>query len=87
MFRVSEEWIRRYQSGGGGWNQAQLECIGVKWPPEHGWISRAVGREISDAERARFEFLQGRTRKFLRTESQQALFPTEPADNTGPRSR
>jgi hypothetical protein len=55
MFRVTEEWVRRYQSGNGGWTRDQLECVGVKWPPREGWIRRIVGTEISDESRQRFE--------------------------------
>ena len=29
-------------------NCYQLRLIGVGWPPDHGWVSRVVGMEVSD---------------------------------------
>jgi hypothetical protein len=55
MFRVTEQWVRQYQSGNGGWTRDQLEALGVSWPPRNGWIVRALGKEISDENRKRFE--------------------------------
>lgn len=62
MFKVTEDWIKAYQSGSGGWNREQLGCIGVKWPPRSGWIRRCVGLEISDEMKQRFEALRGCSR-------------------------
>lgn len=55
MFVVTEEWIESYKTKGGAWNKKQLAQIGVHWPPLAGWKARAVGRNISDAERQAFE--------------------------------
>jgi hypothetical protein len=55
MFEVTEEWVRRYQNGNGGWTRDQLEALGIGWPPREGWIRRVVGIEISDESRERFE--------------------------------
>lgn len=63
MFEVSAEWVRSYQSVKGGWNRAQLEILGVKWPPSSGWVIQVVGRLISDEDKRRFEQLQGQTLK------------------------
>lgn len=85
MFRVTEKWIHEHQTGVGGWNASQLECIGVSWPPVQGWISQTVGKEISDTQKFRFEWLRGKPPKARRAEHQQALFPTDPAGSTGSR--
>ena len=55
MFEVTEQWVRQYQSRGGGWTRDQLEAIGVSWPPREGWIRRIVGSRISGEQRERFE--------------------------------
>jgi hypothetical protein len=34
------------QSLNRGWNSEVLELIGVKWPPERGWIKRLINTEI-----------------------------------------
>lgn len=63
MFEVSEKWIRQWQSGTGGWNREQLECLGLKWPPSQGWIKRSEGLRISLAAKSRFESLRGRKKR------------------------
>ena len=68
VFEVTEEWIKASRSGNRGWNRAQLECIGVEWPPTKGWIDRIAGSLISDASKARFEQLKGRTLVVLKQE-------------------
>ena len=66
MFVVTQKWIKAFQNGNGGWNRAQLECIGVEWPPVHGWIRRAEGKLIDEAQKARFELLKGKTLAVLK---------------------
>lgn len=88
MFEVTEDWIKAYQSGNGGWNRAQLACIAVEWPPRSGWVKRAVGRQISDESRRQFEMLKGETLQKLRKERRQqsGLLPTGLAGITVPGS-
>lgn len=54
-FRVTESWIREFQSREGGWTRDQQESLGLAWPPREGWIRRVVGMQISDERRTRFE--------------------------------
>lgn len=30
-----------------GFNRPQLELLGVSWPPQKGWLSSLIGKEIS----------------------------------------
>lgn len=87
MFEVTEDWVKAYKSRSGGWNRAQLACIGVEWPPRSGWVKRVIGRQISDESRRQFETLKGETLQRLRKETrrQATLIPTAPAGNTEPR--
>jgi predicted oxidoreductase len=85
MFKVTENWIKAYQNGSGGWNRAQLESIGVEWPPMHGWIRRAEGKSISEVAKARFEMLKGRTLRVQRQERRSAQLPRFPEGSRGPR--
>lgn len=70
VFEVTEEWVKAFQSGNRGWNRAQLECIGVEWPPQKGWIQRIEGTSISEVAKARFEQLKGKTLVVLKQEQQ-----------------
>ena len=55
MFRVTQEWIEKFNSKDGAWTLDQLEQIGVSWPPLKGWKQRVEGMLISEERRARFE--------------------------------
>lgn len=61
MFYITEDWIKSWQSGNGGWNREQLTCINVAWPPRQGWIQRCTGKPISFEAKERFENLMGMT--------------------------
>jgi hypothetical protein len=54
--KVTEQWIRRHSVSTRAqvWTSKQLRALGVSRRTA-GWIARAVGREISDAQRAVFE--------------------------------
>jgi 5-methylcytosine-specific restriction endonuclease McrA len=64
---VTEEFIRNNRSTNGGWNFSQISALGETWPPVKGWISRAIGREISDeAAKSFVEFGKKRPSKSMR---------------------
>ena len=56
-FIVSKEWIHSNKTSKGAWNAKQLSCLGVDWPASTGWIKRAVGMEITEDMKKRFEQL------------------------------
>jgi len=53
--QITEEWIKRFTTPRGAWTRRQLAAIRVPWPPPRGWIHRAVGQHITEAERLVFE--------------------------------
>ena len=49
--------------------------LGESWPPRKGWIDRAIGREISDEQAAKFiEFSKNRPSKSERRKIKSGLF-------------
>lgn len=52
--KITEDFIKKYKTKRGGWRETQILLLGEPWPPSRGWIERAVGREISDADAAEF---------------------------------
>lgn len=46
--------IRLAAGPSGLYKSSQLKAIGLRWPPKPGWMDRAVGREMTDDEYARF---------------------------------
>jgi hypothetical protein len=53
--KITREWIRAHATQKGGYTRAQLEAIGVPWPPQTGWPDRVVGIEITEQQRRIFE--------------------------------
>lgn len=86
--KLTRDFIHQHKTAYGGWTRAQTNAIGVKWPLRPGWIDRAVGKEISEAQ-AR-DFIEGRekvskytiksrakkARKALKTNRTEPLEPT-----------
>lgn len=52
--QITEELLAEGRSGPGGWSKAQVTILGVEWPLRKGWKARIMGREISEADAARF---------------------------------
>ena len=57
--KLTRAMIDSGKSDRGGWNRAQLQILGVSWPPQHGWPSRIIGKEISAKDYERFLELRG----------------------------
>jgi hypothetical protein len=55
VMKITREWIRAHATPKGGYTRAQLEAIGVPWPPVAGWPDRVIGQEISEEQRRIFE--------------------------------
>ena len=53
--KVSAKWIHAHHTSRGAWTRRQLAAIGVSWPPARGWMWRAEGMEITEAQRQTFE--------------------------------
>jgi hypothetical protein len=69
-FRVTWDWLyRNLPPNEKWWSRAQLETIGVTWPPTKGSISSRVGQEIAHDQKRRFEVLG---RSSARTSSKNA---------------
>ncbi len=55
VMKITREWIIAHATPKGGYTRAQLEAIGVPWPPRTGWPDRVVGIEITEQQRRIFE--------------------------------
>jgi hypothetical protein len=55
QFRVTSEWMHSNRTSNGGWPRAVVELLGETWPPQKGWLSKQVGRCISDRLRHQIE--------------------------------
>lgn len=46
--RITLKWLNKHRTPRGGFSRAQIEALGLTWPPQSGWLKNHVGREISD---------------------------------------
>lgn len=59
MIAVDKKFIMKYRTARGAWTRAQLNIIGVSWPPAQGWIARVTGKQITESEAEEFKRLSG----------------------------
>lgn len=55
QFRITSEWIRSNATPAGGYKNEQLAAIGLRTPLESGWMRKAEGKLITQADRQKFE--------------------------------
>jgi hypothetical protein len=39
--------LMQHRTPKGGWTKAQLQALGLRWPPPQGWIKDVVGKELT----------------------------------------
>jgi hypothetical protein len=52
---VTREYIMKHRTARGAWTLAQIQALGLVWPPLQGWIDSVVGQTITDEQARRFE--------------------------------
>lgn len=52
--KLTHELIMQCRTPTGGWCKAQLEALGVSWPPKQGWLKEVVGMELTEQQFAQF---------------------------------
>ena len=51
---LSREMIQQGRSSKGGYSKAQLELLGVKWPPKKGWIDKKIAKKFDEEKIKQF---------------------------------
>lgn len=54
MVKITRELIHGAATQYGAWTRAQLDVLGVAWPPKQGWQNRLIGMEVEDSVWAQF---------------------------------
>ena len=52
---ITKEYINKHKTAKGSWTRDQIVSLGIKWPPESGWMAKAIGSEITNENKHRFE--------------------------------
>ena len=55
VFKVTRAWIHGNKTKKGGFTKAQILALGIKYPPESGWINDIDGELISNESARLFE--------------------------------
>lgn len=53
--KITREEIHKASSENGGWKKAQLELLGISWPPKPGWINRTILKEFEEEKIIQFK--------------------------------
>ncbi len=53
--KVTCEFIMENRTERGAWTYAQIEDLGLKWPPLKDWIDSVIGQELTDAQVVKFK--------------------------------
>ncbi len=47
---LTHEMLQNASTDAGGWTRAQIQALGIKWPPRHGWLQGLVGQQVTAAQ-------------------------------------
>ena len=53
--KINRAFIMENRTPRGSWTQAQIEALGVTWPPRAGWIDTVIGQELTEAQVRQFQ--------------------------------
>lgn len=46
--KITENCFKSWTTDAGGFTRAQINLLGLDWPPVHGWKVRLIGTEITN---------------------------------------
>lgn len=56
---ITKEWLQKYKTKSGGYTKAQINALGMEWPPRKGWEKDIVGLDITELDARIFEKASG----------------------------
>ena len=78
MMLITKEFLMNNRTIKGSWTRAQIEALGISWPPRSGWHEELIGSCISDRRASAFVSLKNMSAKKvkkLKREKGQITFP------------
>lgn len=57
---VTLEWLKKHATARGGYTKAQMQALGLAWPPVAGWQKAAVGMVVPMDHAQKFEAASGK---------------------------
>ncbi len=55
MFEVTKDWINANRTEKKSFTRKQIQALGLKWPPEKGWINKICGSLVPMEDAEAFE--------------------------------
>lgn len=53
--KVTHQFIVENRTPRGSWTQAQIEALGIVWPPRAGWMDKVIGHDLTEAQVRQFQ--------------------------------
>lgn len=53
--KLTKRYLLDNRTEKGGFTRQQLKILGIKWPPQAGWLDDLEGVEITEQQKAQFE--------------------------------
>lgn len=52
---ITKQYLNRHRTERGSWTRAQIEALGIEWPPRQGWQHKIIGTYLSKKKAQVFE--------------------------------
>lgn len=52
---VTKRYLLQHRTDKGAWTRAQIEALGISWPPAKGWQDEVIGNVLTEEKRVEFE--------------------------------
>ena len=73
---ITKQYINSHRTPRGAFTKAQVEALGIKWPPRAGWINRVIGEVISTEQAKKFEGGKSQRAKKSKNDLEKACYTT-----------
>lgn len=61
--KVTKQYLLDNRTSKGGFSKAQINALGIEWPPQSGWMDFLEGSVLSEKQRIEFEISKRVTKK------------------------
>ena len=71
---ITKTWLNLHRTANGSFTRAQIEELGVSYPPTRGWMRELLGTEITKKTKLQFESKSNTFSGQLNNELEKAVF-------------
>ncbi len=74
MIEIDKKFLMENRTINGAWTRAQIEVLGIKYPPRKGWHYALIGKKISDETAELFKEYRFKYKKTKHRKDHNILF-------------